>query len=102
MQRESLKVALYSAAIAFCLVGVPDLALRHLGGESPFWFVFGIWMLPGAFAGMLVAGGHIYDIDLRVVESINFAFYFGTANLILTMRQKRKNEERCRLLNVNF
>ena len=92
MQPEWPKMALYSAVIALCFVGVPDLAMRHFGGESPFWFVFGIWMMPGAFVGMLVAGGHIHDIDLHVVQSIDFVFYFAIAFLFLTARHRRKRK----------
>jgi hypothetical protein len=92
MRTEWPKMALCSAVIALCFVGVPDLAMQHFGGESPFWFVFGIWMMPGAFLGMLVAGGHIHDIDLHVVQAINFAFYFGIAFLLLTARLGRKKK----------
>ena len=92
MQREWMRVGLYSAVIALCFAVIPDLAMRYVGGESPFWFVFGVWMLPGAFVGMVAAGGHIHDVDPLVIESIDFAFYFGIAYLFLTFRQRRKRK----------
>ena len=92
MQQQWPKSCLYAAGVAFCLAVVPDFALGHFGGESPFWFVFGIWMLPGAFVGMVIAGGRIHDIDFQVVEAANFAIYFGIAYFFLTVWQRRKRK----------